>query len=132
MWINNSDAIFSYERFNKVTNSRYLYRNKPNCGLWLARHIENGQFKSDWHQWCYNADFRIKAMNTIYKLNRHSKIYIINNQADFDDLLTRFPILYSNPLEEEISCIDFESLSAIYDGVYVTENGLAENKDTLM
>ncbi len=128
-WIHNGDAPFSLEKFRKAKNSRYLYHNKPLGGFWLTEYTPNGNFISNWHKWCYVSEYKLKRKNYIYTLDLKARIYTINNKKDFDYLLNRFSIIYSNPLDEVVlQCLDFESMQNYYDILFVSESGISKNK----
>jgi hypothetical protein len=133
LWVHNGDDPFSNEKFHKAKNSRFFYRNKPIGGFWLSEYTPQEEFLSAWHRWCYDACPHIKKNNYFYKLDySRARIFTINNKEDFDYLISRFPILYSNLLDGiELECINFEEVQKKWSGLFLTNKGLIENNHNL-
>jgi hypothetical protein len=94
--------------------------NKARGGIWTSPLNSS----HSWKNWCNGTNWRNYPEDLNFKLrfNKDSKILLINNIEDLNDL----------PLVKElefIGAIDFESLSKECDAIWLTEKGLRETED---
>lgn len=105
---------------------------KPFGGLWASPYIEQGKYKSQWHEFT-SEEFHDKSYNygVIFNLKHNANIYVINSYEDFSNLLkdnklsTEFDTLFSS---DRFSFLDFEKLSHIYDAILLTAKGEIETR----
>lgn len=91
---------------------------KPRGGLWTSTY--NPNYGSAWVCWCvayrYNEPFDVHW--TVLSIPKSARIAVIDSHADLARLIKRYPRILRGRLG-----LDFERLSAKYDGLHLTNEG---------
>jgi len=100
---------------------------KPYGGLWVSPYVRNGKYKSHWHEWCEQNEFKTCTEGTIIKLQDNLNVYIINSQIDLMKLIEE--VGEYNPFPDigfdfMWKTVDFEEAAKKYDLIYLTRQGL--------
>jgi hypothetical protein len=95
---------------------------KPRGGLWTSALRADGE--SAWTMFCKKADFDIAKLKTytVLAVLPTAKLYRIDTLADLQAIAELEPRL------KMWGHIDFEKLARSYDGIYLSEQGLAANR----
>lgn len=109
-------------KFNKIKNG---LNNKPKNGLWSCIYKPTEKFSSDWLEYIVDivpflSDGKSIQYSIVMQLKEDTKICIIENRAKLIQLQSLYPSKNNN------TCVDFESLSKDYDGVFVTSFAIYE------
>lgn len=117
------------ESWDEIKNEAFV---KPFGGLWASPYIENGKFKSKWHEFAsYGLPNTIYNYGVLFNLKKNAKVYIIDTYEDFSNLLkdnkqsTELDELFNSP---RFSFLDFEKLAKTYDAIFLTSKGERETR----
>jgi hypothetical protein len=118
------------EKFSLVKNGRMFV--KPGSGgLWTSPVRDDG---GGWLSWCKGEDFWVEGKDRLFELVPFEglNVYVINSYVDLmvlyeeyglrDDVLKHFA---------GFACLDFERLSEVYDGIYLTDVGQYSTRFTV-
>lgn len=127
-WLTMGINKISKEYFIEPKNN--IAFNKPIGGLWASPYIENGDFRSAWHQWChFEMPHWIKKSGVIFQLKENSKVYIIDTLEDLKSLHSvGFEIATDIGGAYISKSLNFEKLSRFYDAIYLTHRGSYETR----
>ena len=109
------------EKMKEISNSSL--GSKANGGLWTSTY-ENG--KSEWVQWCENAQFFTTDSDDGWLLipNENSRILTVDNENDFANIYKE----YGTHTDYNFPILDFEKMSRDYDGLHLTSEGQWETR----
>ena len=109
------------EKFNRISNGRRMYINKPSGGLWCSP----VNSKQGWKDWCIGEDYNVSSLKTWtkFKLKETANILIIDSLADLVRVSKKYPLIPPHPITFG-RLINFEDIEKEgYDGVLLTERG---------
>lgn len=119
-WLTMGITELSVDKFKEPENG---YLNKPIGGLWACKYNENGEFKSEWHRWCYNEEPEwVRNYGVVFELKENARIYIIDTEDDLNELLQKYKTYALG--EIRLATLDFEKIKDDYDCIYLTNNGV--------
>lgn len=106
--------------FNSPKNRNFI---KPDGGLWSSPYIENGIFKSNWHEWCFeNMNNKLFNYGVVFTLKENSNIFIVNSNEDIKKLFKEYEYKNNNKYDF-IKVLDYEKIAKDYDGIHLTSKG---------
>lgn len=110
--------------FKTIENvNRYV----PDGGLWGSIFISNGEFKSNWHEFCSRElNSMIRNYGVLFSVLENSKGYVIDS---LDDLLKLHNKFHYTWRDREL--LDFEKITENYDYLILTEKGEEETRSPM-
>lgn len=117
-----TDLPLNKELFQPIKNHLF----KPLGGLWTCTYLPNYQYESAWQWFCDIRWNGVQRHKTVLDFKKDTRICQINSYIDLRDLTNKYLFTPHPDLELVTSFIDFEKLSADYDVVNLTPNGLSE------
>lgn len=124
-WITFLKTKFDKNKFTPVSNYNH-HVNKPQGGLWGSPVTDDyDNIISTWHEWCVGNHFTQGLSNYYieYNIKNDSKLYIIDNQDDFINLIESYDKVKSDLPINMFIYPNFEEISKDYDGIYLTQKG---------
>lgn len=106
-----------------LANSTWM---KPTGGFWTSSHTPESEFASAWAEWCTWEDFRTELLVQGYTLTpkADAKVLVINTEEDLKAILDQHSVLAWG----QRRVMDYEALAKEWDGIRVTEDGVAATK----
>lgn len=137
-WASFNKEEISENKFEDISN-RTEPPNKPFGGFWASPIINRNNFISTWDRWCIanNSERYLGSSYIEFTLNSSSNVYIIDSYSDLETLYNKFGTsrsifdsIESTPFKNSILTnyknLNFESIAKIYQGIYLTNNGLSQ------
>lgn len=109
------------EKFNRISNGRHMYLNKPSGGLWCSPVNSN----YSWKDWCNGEGYNVGSLKTWtkFKLKETANILVIDSLVDLVRISKKYPLIPPHPITFD-RLINFEDIEKDgYDGVLLTECG---------
>lgn len=135
----NKSGGIKKSKFNNIYSS---LENKPGGGLWASMYTPDKHYISAWqlyidaHRKEGISPRRASRCAVLFNLKDNSKIPVIDSWEDYQKLSNAFSYkkIYekmNKPLPDDIpgDLIDYELMSMLYDGIYVTKNGILNAGD---
>ena len=108
------------EKIEPIKNEVFI---KPLGGLWTCP-VNSTR---SWKDWCIGNQIFLDKLKTSCEFEvKEDNLYRINSGQDFLDLYQRFPNL-TWPQDKYIKLLDFEAISKVYSGIWLTPQGLEDN-----
>ena len=148
---NFKDKEYSFISFNKsggIKRSKFnedirgSFENKPSGGLWASMYTPEKKYISAWQLYIDThskegiAPRKKSTCTVLFNLKDGAKIPVIDSWEDYKKLSNVFSYkkVYekmNKPLPDDIdgNVIDYELMSMVYDGIYVTKNGILDAGD---
>lgn len=148
---NFKDKEYSFISFNKsggIKKSKFdgdifsSLENKPGGGLWASMYTPEKQYISAWQLYIDShvkegiSPKRKSRCTVLFNLKDGAKIPVIDSWEDYKKLSNFFSYkkIYekmNKPLPDDIpgDLIDYELMSMVYDGIYITKNGILDAGD---
>jgi len=109
------------EKFNRISNGRHMYLNKPSGGLWCSP----VNSICSWKDWCIGENYNVDSLKTWtkFKLKETANILVIDSLVDLVRVSKKYPLIPPRPITFD-RLINFEDIEKDgYDGVLLTECG---------
>ena len=77
------------EKFNRISNGRHMYLNKPSGGLWCSPVNSN----YGWKDWCNGEGYNVGSLKTWtkFKLKETANILVIDSLVDLVRISKKYP-----------------------------------------
>ena len=103
----------------------YSYKPK-NGGLWSSTYTPDGEFCSDWIDWCKREEFAhyTERQCRLIKPDQDARIFVIETYDDLRELIKTYtPIEYIRDAPIFGAPLNFEAISKDYDAIQLTKKG---------
>ena len=119
----NAGFNFDGSKFKSVKNKMGF--NKPNFGFWGCQYTE-GQ-ETAWEQWCSTEmpEWLENKEKFDFTLAENARVLTIDSLEDMKAVAKDYTKVFI-PGMDLMNCIDWETLSTVYDAVIWTANGVEE------
>jgi len=118
---------FDPEKVKPVKNPLRWPYNKPQGGVWASPYTPEEKYCSPWIKFCCENDEDEWIQNCYLVFPEdNAKIAVIDSLKDYERLLAHYGRIIRTPKGRALRVLDFEKLAKDFDGLWVTEDGLAE------
>lgn len=103
------------------------YWNKPEGGLWVSP-IGSGY---TWRNWCIDEGYSLGSLKFCFKLDINvDNLLVIDSFEDLHNKIVEQGLMLQSDKRLDVFTPDFETLSAKYDGIWLTTKGEHETRSS--